>query len=115
MSNYQQSLHQIPIPLDWNAIVMLMGIIQGILMVLVIAIRSKTENQSIRILGLLILFLSLIFLDVFLCYTGYMKYVIQFNDTTEPLVLALGPLLYFFLLSTLQRKKISIQKYWIHY
>ena len=71
MSNYQQSLHQIPIPLDWNAIVMLMGIIQGILMVLVIAIRSKTENQSIRILGLLILFLSISNCQTTACPSGF--------------------------------------------
>ena len=93
---------------------MLMGIVQGFLIVLVIAIRSKSENQSIRILGLLIFMMSLVFLDVFLCYTGYMKYIIQFNDSTESLVLLFGPLLYFFLLSTLQREKISIKKYWIH-
>lgn len=115
MPLYEEILANIPIRQDWASMLMLMGIVQGLFLCLVIAFRSTYENQSLRIFGLLIFILCLLSLDVYLCYAGLIKYVIELNDSTEFLVLMIGPFFFFFFRSLLLRKGISFQKDWIHF
>lgn len=108
-------LSQIPIRQDLVSFIMVLGIVQGFLLCSVIALRSSRQNYSIRILGWLTLCLSLLSTDVYLCYSGLMKYVIFLNDSTEFMVLLLGPFIYLFIRSLLERKDISLKRDWPHF
>lgn len=112
---FQEVFDLIPIRHDWNSMFMLIGIVQGFFLCMVIAIKSSADNQSMRILGWFILATSLISLDVYACYTGLMKYVVFLNDSTEPLVLLLGPLLYLLIYSLIKKEKITLKKSWFHF
>lgn len=108
-------LSQIPIRQDLVSFIMVLGIVQGFLLCSVIALRSTKQNYSIRILGWLTLCLSLLSTDVYLCYSGLMKYVLFLNDSTEFIVLLLGPFIYFFIRSLLERENISWKEDWPHF
>ena len=90
------------------------GIIQGFILSLVIALRSKAANHPLRLLGGFIFFLSLIGVDVYLCQTGLMKYTLWANNSTEPLILLLGPTIYFFARGLLNKETLNFPKHWIH-
>ena len=94
---------------------MVTGIIMGLLLSLAIAIRSSSKNRELRFLGWFLFIQTIIALDVFLCYSGYMKYTLAFNDSTEPLVLILAPLIYLFLYELLFRLHLNCKKYWFHF
>ncbi len=108
-------IDQIPIRYDFYSSIMLCGIMQGLLIFAVILWRTKAEQQSLRILAWFLLFLTLISIDVYLCYTGLMKYVLWLNNSTEVFVVLLGPMIYFFLLSVLERERISFRRHWVHF
>ena len=115
MTEFQELFNQIPIRQNWISIFLFCGIVQGFLLSSVIAFRNQREQQSVRFFGFLIFFLSLILLDNYLCYTGLMKYVLHFNDSTEVLVLLLGPMIYFFIKSILTKEKIELRTHWMHF
>lgn len=94
---------------------MVTGIIMGFLLSLAIAVRTSSKNRVLRFLGWFLLVQTIIALDVFLCYSGYMKYTLAFNDSTEPLVLILAPLIYLFLYELLLRVDLNFKKYWFHF
>jgi AraC-like DNA-binding protein len=114
MSDFQLVVEQIPIRHDWISVIMLGAIIQGLMISLVVALRSNAHNQPIQFLGGFIFSISLIGLDIYLCHTGLMKYVLWANDSTEFLVLLLGPLMYFFTLGVLQKERLNLRKNWYH-
>ncbi len=92
---------------------MFLGVFLGILLSLVILFRTS-KNTAFRIYGWSLLLQSIIAIDVFLCYTGLLKYVPHVNDSTEPLVLLLGPSIYLFIYALLERNSITFKRYWIH-
>lgn len=105
---------QIPIHYDLASHIMLLGIVQGFFLTLVIFLRAKWKS-AINLFGWSLLVQCLVFLDVYLCYTGLMKHVIHLNDSTEFLVLLITPTLYFFLFTLLERKPITLKKHWPHF
>ena len=105
---------QIPIHYDLASHIMLLGIVQGFFLALVIFLRAKRKS-AINLFGWSLLVQCLVFLDVYLCYTGLMKHVIHLNDSTEFLVLLITPTLYFFLFTLLERKPITLKKHWPHF
>jgi len=115
MNTIQHILDQIPLRYNSISFIIITGIIQGFLISGIIAIKTKRKNAALRIFGWVIFFQSIIALDTYLCYTGLMKYTLHFNDSTEPLVLLIGPLLFLFFSNLLDRKKISFKKYWYHF
>lgn len=115
MTPYEELLAKVPIRHNWESLIMILGIVQSFFICLVIAVRSNSENQSLRIFGWLNLILCLISLDVYLCYTGLIKHAIYLNDSTEFLVLLIGPLFYFFFRSILKREGIRLKKDWVHF
>ncbi|NNF36769.1 MAG: hypothetical protein HKN68_21890 [Saprospiraceae bacterium] len=76
---------------------MLIGIALGFYLSMVIFLSNRKEKGPLIFFGWMILCTSLISLDIYLCHTGWMKEVIFLNDSTESLVLLLGPLIYLFL------------------
>jgi len=105
---------QIPIHYDLASHIMLLGIVQGFFLALVIFLRAKWKS-AINLFGWSLLVQCLVFLDVYLCYTGLIKHVIHLNDSTEFLVLLITPTLYFFLFTLLERKPITLKKHWPHF
>lgn len=114
MDDVKVIFDQIPIRHDLASHIMFLGIVQGFFLAFVIFLRAKRKS-AINLFGWSLLVQCLVFLDVYLCYTGLMKYMIQFNDSTEFLVLLITPTLYFFLYTLLERKPITFKKLWPHF
>lgn len=114
MDDVKVIFDQIPIRYDLASHIMLLGIVQGLFLTLVIFLRAK-RTSAIHLFGWVILIQCLVFLDVYLCYTGLMKYVIYLNDSTEFLVLFIAPSLYFFLYTLLEREPFTLKKHWPHF
>ena len=92
---------------------MFLGVVQGFFLAVVLLTRSK-KGDTTFFLGLTFLFQSLVFLDNYLCYTGLMKHILQFNDSTEPFVLLIAPTFYLFVVTVVQRKILPLKNYWYH-
>ncbi len=113
MNDIQTIIDQIPLRFDLSSHLMLLGVVQGFFLAFVIFLRAK-NNSAINLFGWVLVIECLVFSDVYLCYTGLMKYVIHFNDSTEFLGLLIAPSMYFFLVALLERKSFSLKKYWPH-
>ncbi|MCB0372502.1 MAG: helix-turn-helix transcriptional regulator [Muricauda sp.] len=114
MSDYQVIFDQIPIRYDLASHIMIFGIVQGFFLAFVIFLRASRKS-AIHLFGWVLLVQCLVFFDVYLCYTGLMKYTIHLNDSTEFLVLLIPPTLYFFLYTLLERKPLDLKKQWPHF
>lgn len=114
MNDVTVILDQIPIRYDLASHIMLLGIVQGFFLALVIFLRAKRDS-AIIFFGWSLLVQCLVFLDIYLCYTGLMKYTMHLNDSTEFLVLLIAPTLYFFLFALLERKPIGLKQHWPHF
>ncbi len=114
MNTAQQIIDQIPIRHNAASYFIFLGVFLGFLLSLVILFRTSKKTTAFKIFGWSLLIQSLIAADVFLCYTGLIKYAIHLNDSTEPLIFLLGPSIYFFVYSLLERKTINLKKAWIH-
>ncbi|WP_421806488.1 helix-turn-helix domain-containing protein [Flagellimonas sp.] len=114
MNDVTAILDQIPIRYDLASHIMLLGIVQGVFLALVIFLRAK-RNSAIIFFGWSLLVQCLVFLDIYLCYTGLMKYTMHLNDSTEFLVLLIAPTLHFFLFALLERKPIGPKQHWPHF
>ncbi|MAU17412.1 MAG: hypothetical protein CMH46_17945 [Muricauda sp.] len=114
MEHIQGIFDQIPIRYDLASHLMLLGIVQGFFLAFVIFLRAKRKS-AIHLFGWSLMVQCLVFLDVYLCYTGLIKYMLHLNDSTEFLVLLITPTLYFFLYTLLERKPITLKKHWPHF
>jgi AraC-like DNA-binding protein len=114
MEDIKTILEQIPIRHNLVSQIMLVGIVQGLFLILVIFLRTK-KGSEIRLFGWALLVQCLVFADIYLCYTGLMKKVLFLNDSTEIFVLLIAPTLYFFLHSLLKREPFSLKKQWYHF
>lgn len=115
MDELQPLIDQIPLRFDIVSRIVLLGIIQGVFLGLVILFRSGNKNKALKTFAWLLLIQSVVILDNHLCYTGLMKYTLHLNDSTEPLVLLLFPLIYLFIYQLLERKPLLVKKHWIHF
>ena len=94
--------------LDLYTILLLIGLVQGIFLTYFFFINRK-NNPSNLFLGCLILVLTLSLTEIFLNYSGLMFSVLSLNNFSEPLQLLLGPLLYFYIRSYVNRDFSRIQ------
>ncbi|WP_299435021.1 helix-turn-helix domain-containing protein [uncultured Aquimarina sp.] len=114
MENVYEIIDQIPIRHNFVSYFISLGIFIGLLVSLVILFRTSKKSNSFKIYGWSLLIQSIIATDIFLCYTGLIKYIPHFNDSTEPLVLLLAPSIYLFVNTLLTRTPITIKKHWLH-
>ncbi len=114
MGGLQHIIDQIPVRHNLASYIMFAGVVQAYFLGMVIFVRSK-KNSAIRIFGWSLLFQALVCTDTYLCYTGLIKYVIHFNDSTEVFVLMIAPTIYFFVYSLLERKSITFKNHWMHF
>lgn len=94
MTSLDKLIDQIPLRHDLISYLVFSGVLTGILLALVIWVRAPNQNRALKYYALLLCCLSIVTFDTLLCYTGWMKYALPWNDSTEPLTLMLAPLLY---------------------
>ncbi|WP_103069398.1 helix-turn-helix domain-containing protein [Aquimarina sediminis] len=114
MESIQYVIDKIPIRHNLVSYFLFIGFFLGLLLSAVILFRASKKNIAFRLFGWSLLMQSIIATDIFLCYTGLMKYVPHINDSTEPLVLLLAPSIYLFVYALLERKPISFRKHGVH-
>jgi AraC-like DNA-binding protein len=94
MTSLDELITQIPIRHNLISYMTFTGAVVGFIFAILIWVRTPGRNRALQYYGVLMLCLALLILDTFLCYTGWMKYTLHWNDSTEPLTLLLAPLLY---------------------
>ncbi|MFC5409752.1 helix-turn-helix transcriptional regulator [Larkinella bovis] len=94
----------LPVHLDLFALIILLGIAQGLFLGIFFLTGSRGRNLTNRCLGWFMLGLSAIIGEIFLCYTNYMFQVLWLVDLSEPINFTLGPLFYFFVFARLHKR-----------
>ncbi|WP_286827756.1 hypothetical protein, partial [Maribacter sp. UBA4516] len=113
MDTLQDLIAQIPIRHNFTSTIMLLGVAQNLFLSILLFVKSM-NNRLLLYFAFLLLFGTLVFLDTYLCYTGLIKHLLEWNDSSEVFVLLIGPFLYFTIYAFLKRKPISIRKGWWH-
>ena len=109
MTIIEETIQQIPIQHNIFSYMIFLGAANGLLFSLLLFWKRKHNRQTNTFIALLLLFISLALFDMFLGYTGLMKYVLLLNDSTEALVLAMPPLTYLVITSVITRKQFSLK------
>ncbi len=99
--------------LDWLAIINLLGVVQGIFLSVIFLSMRRGNRAAHRMLGLLLLSLTLLVTDLFLSYTNYILYVPFLINSTEAVGFLLGPLVYFYT-RTLVGPPLRWRREWLH-
>ena len=89
------------------------GVFLGFILSFFFIVKSSSNIRANRYHGLLLLSLTLCILEQFLNITGYITKVLVITNSTEPLNLVIGPLLYLFVKSSLDQN--NSKKDWIHF
>jgi|GEM_PF-1000124 len=113
-SDIQPLIDAIPIRHNSISSLMFLGVVLGFFLSLVIFLRA-TKDSPIRLFGWALFTQSIVCLDTYLCYTGMIKYLLYFNDSTEPFVLLIPTTIYFFVLGLMERKPIRLNTHWWHF
>jgi AraC-like DNA-binding protein len=103
------------IPLDVWALVNLLGVIQGFFLACIFLFHSMGQNRPNRILGWLLLAITLTVGEIFGCYSGLIAYCPHLVNVTEPLDFLIGPLLYFYTRSLVQPDFFVWRRQWPHF
>jgi len=98
--------------LDLFAVVIILGVIQGLFLSFFFLNKRIRRKPSSLYLGFVMLSLSLIILEIFLNYTGYMFNMLRIDNFSEPLSFAVPPLMYFYIFSSINRR--PPKRAWIH-
>ncbi len=103
---------ELSVQLDIFAIIILLGVIQGVFLSFFFLNKKIRQKPSNLYLGLIMLFLSLIILEIFLNYTGYMIKVLRIDNFSEPLSFGVAPLMYLYIYSTISKR--LPKRAWLH-
>ena len=106
------NLSGIEYQVDLFAVFMLLGIGQGLFLSFIFLFRKGVKGQSSLFFGLLLLSLSLVILENFLCYTRYIFDVMYLFSFANSLGLAVGPLIFIYLYTRLFGK---VKYKWLHF
>jgi len=99
--------------LDLFAVIIFLGVIQGVFLSLFFLNRKVRRKPSNLFLGFLMLGLSLIILEIFLVHTRYMYQVLRVDNFSEPLNFGVPPLMYLYIYASISRK--IPRRAWIHF
>ncbi len=103
----------VPQRLDIFAFIIFLGVVQGFFFAYFLLRKPKVSGPKNTYLGLFLFIYSAALLEVFLCYTGLIVHVLWLVDYSESANFLNGPLLYFLVLSFLQ--KDLPRKHMLHY
>ncbi len=115
MNSLQELIDQIPERHNPISYLIFSGVVLGLILSLVIVFRAPGSNRALRYYALLLLCMCIVTFDTWLCYTGWMKYTLAWNDSTEPLTLLLAPLLYLILRFLVLRRPLPAHILWLHF
>ena len=99
--------------IDGFSVFIFLGIFLGIILSLFFIIKPSSNIKANRYQGLLLLTLSLIFLEVLLNITGYIVRVLPLTYSTASLNFLIGPFLYLYITSSIDQS--GSKKEWIHF
>lgn len=97
-------MQTLPVHLDMFALVILLGVAQGLFLGIFFLSGSRGRSVANRCLGWCMLALSAISAEIFLNYTNYTFQVLWLVDAAEPFNFVLGPLFYFFVYSRVRHQ-----------
>lgn len=97
-------MQSLPINLDVFALIILLGVAQGLFLGIFFLSGSRSKSVANRCLGWFMLSLSAISAEIFLNYTNYMFRLLWLVDVAEPVNFVLGPLFYFFVFSRVRNR-----------
>ena len=103
----------IPVHMDFIALVILFGIFLGVFIRYFIIKKSFRTNMPNFYMGLFILSITMVMLEGWLNYTGYIFQFLWLSNFAEPLNFLIAGLLYLFIDTQLDANKK--RKYWIHF
>ncbi|UHG89181.1 helix-turn-helix domain-containing protein [Spirosoma oryzicola] len=103
-------MQTLPIHLDLFALIILLGVAQGVFLGAFFLTGERRKSLANRCLGLFTLAISAICGEIFLNYTNYTFRVLWTGDLAEPFNFVLGPLFYFFVFSRLWYR---LPKHWL--
>lgn len=106
-------MQDIPIHLNLVALIIILGIFLGLFISYFIIKKSFRHNTSNLFMGVFILVLSLVMLEGWLNYTGYIFKVLWATNFAEPFNFIIAPLIYLFGIS--QFKGFKKEKQWPHF
>ncbi|MVM36973.1 helix-turn-helix domain-containing protein [Spirosoma sp. HMF3257] len=97
-------MQTLPIHLDLFALIIFLGVAQGLFLGIFFLTGGRGKNMSNRCHGLFMLVLSAISGEIVLNYTNYTFRLLWLGDFSEPFNFLLGPLFYFFVFSRLWQR-----------
>ncbi len=95
-------MHTLPLNLDLFALIILLGVAQGVFLGVFFLTGTRGADVSNRCVGWLMLAVSAVIGEMFLCYSNYMALVPVLVDFSEPLNFVIGPLFFLFVVARLQ-------------
>lgn len=102
-------MQPLPLHLDLFALVILLGVAQGLFLGVFFLSGQRGVDVANRSVGWLMLGLSAIIGEIFLCYSNYMFQVLALVDFSEPFNFAMGPLYFMFVFA---RIRGQLPRYW---
>lgn len=105
-------MHTLPPKLDVFALIILLGIVQGLFLGIFFLTGTRRRDVGNRCLGWMMLSISLLTTEIFLNHTNYMFQVLELVDFSEPTNLVAGPLLYLFIHA--RTRHHLPKRWWLH-
>jgi AraC-like DNA-binding protein len=99
--------------IDAISVFIFIGIIQGLILSYFFITKQSSNIKANRYQGFLILGLTLSILEQLLNQTGYITKILVITNSTEPINLTIGPLLYLYVRRSLDPSETK--KDWIHF
>lgn len=115
MNEFQHIWEAIPIRHNWISYFLMSGVIIAALLIFTIISRWKSSSSPTRLLSVLIACLGLTTLDIFLGYTGLMKFVLSINNFSEPTVILIIPIVYLIIRNIITRSTLNLKFDAIHF
>ena len=75
-------------------IFILLGVVQGLFLSTFFLFGNAAKKLANQYLGWILLGMSLVILEIFLCYSGTIVHIPHFVDLTEPINFLIAPLIY---------------------
>ena len=110
-----EALQLIPIRHDAFTYIFLIGAVQSFFLSLVVSWHARWHNQILVLLSFFLFTMGALILDLYLARSGMMRGVLWYNDSTEWMVLCLGPSLFLISEGLLSKSKLSFRRVTLHF
>ena len=97
-------MQTLPLHLDLFAFVILLGVAQAVFLGFFFLTGERGRSVANRGLGCLMLALSAVIGEMFLCYSNYMFRLLELVDFSEPLNFVMGPLFFLYVFARIEGK-----------